>query len=147
MTPARTFAAALGLLLAVAARAADEAPPLGFTAASAVRQREMEAALLALPSPARCESQHAELTRAHVAGTEGARRVAEVVASGLREAGLETEIVSYDVLLSSPRRVEVELVAPRLLRLARPEAAIPEDPGSREPSLALPWHAYARARS
>jgi N-acetylated-alpha-linked acidic dipeptidase len=146
MKPARTFAAALSLLLAVSARAVDDAPPLGFTSGSAARQRDLEAALLALPSAARCETQHAELTRApHVAGTEGSRRVAELVASRMREAGLETELVSYDVLLSSPRRVEVALVAPRALALARPEAALPEDPGSREPSLALPWHAYAKS--
>jgi N-acetylated-alpha-linked acidic dipeptidase len=128
------------------ARAADEAPPLGFTAASAAQQREVEAALLALPSAERCESQHAELTRApHVAGTDGSRRVAELVASRMREAGLETEVVSYDVLLSSPRRVEVALVAPRAVALGRPEAALAEDPGSGEPSLALPWHAYAKS--
>ena len=146
MRPARTLAAALSLLLGVSARAADEAPLLGFTAASAAKQREVEAALLALPSAERCESQHAELTRApHVAGTEGSRRVAEMVASRMREAGLETEVVSYDVLLSSPRRVEVALVAPRAVALGRPEAALAEDPGSREPSLALPWHAYARS--
>ena len=146
MKPALRSAAALGLLLAAPARPADDTPPLGFTAASAARQRDLEVALLALPSAARCESEHAALTRApHVAGTEGARRVAEHVASSLREAGLETEVVSYDVLLSSPRRVEVELVAPRALRLARPEAVLPEDPGSGEPSLALPWHAYARS--
>ena len=61
--------------------AVDDAPPLGFTAASAPRQREVEAALLALPSAARCEAHHRELTRApHVAGTEGSRRVAELVA-------------------------------------------------------------------
>jgi len=146
MKPARLTAAALSLLLAVPARAASDAPPLGFTVSSAVRQREVEAALLALPSAARCEAQHAQLTRApHVAGTEGSRRVAEEVASRMREAGLETEVVSYDVLLSSPRRVAVELVAPRPARLARPEAALPEDPGSGEPSLALPWHAYAQS--
>ncbi|HEY8152297.1 MAG TPA: hypothetical protein VIK51_25560, partial [Vicinamibacteria bacterium] len=146
MKPARSTAAALSLLLAVPARAVDDAPPLGFTVSSSARQREVESALLALPSAARCEAQHAELTRApHVAGTDGSRRVAEEVAARMREAGLETEVVSYEVLLSSPRRVEVELVAPRPARLARPEAALPEDPGSREPSLALPWHAYAQS--
>jgi N-acetylated-alpha-linked acidic dipeptidase len=146
MRPARTAAAALSLLLVVSTRATGEEPPLGFTAASAARQRDLEAALLALPSAERCQSQHAELTRApHVAGTDGSRRVAELVASRMREAGLETEVVSYDVLLSSPRRVEVALVAPRAMALARPEAALAEDPGSREPSLALPWHAYAKS--
>ena len=117
MRPARTYAAALLLLLAVPARAVDDALPLGFTTASAARQRDLEDALLALPSAARCEKEHAELTRApHVAGTEGARRVAEHVAARMREAGLETKLVSYDVLLSWPRRVEVEMVAPRTVR-------------------------------
>jgi N-acetylated-alpha-linked acidic dipeptidase len=139
-------ASAALLLLSLPALSADEPPLFGFTAESSVRQRAVEEALLALPSAARCESLHAQLTRApHVAGTEGSRRVAEEILAHLREAGLETEIASYDVLLSSPRRVEVELVAPRAVRLARPEAALAEDPFSREPSLALPWHAYARS--
>src|SRR5258707_8113883 len=146
MQPARMPSPAHSALPARPARAASDAPPLGFAVSAAVRQREVEAALLALPSAARCEAQHAQLTRApHVAGTEGSRRVAEEVASRMREAGLETEVVSYDVLLSSPRRVAVELVAPRPARLARPQAALPEDPGSGEPSLALPWHAYAQS--
>jgi N-acetylated-alpha-linked acidic dipeptidase len=144
MWTACTRAAAFSLLLAAPAGAGEETPLFGFTAESAARQREVEAALVALPSAARCESLHAQLTRApHVAGTDGSRRVAEEVLWHLRESGLETEMVSYDVLLSFPRRVEVELVAPRLVRLARPEAVLPEDPFSREPSLALPWHAYS----
>ncbi len=145
MSCLRTAAATL-LLGAISAGAGEEPPPLGFTAESAARQREIEAALLAIPSAARCQSLHAQLTRApHVAGTEGGRRVAEEVAARLREAGLETEVVAYDVLLSSPRKVEVELRAPRVMRLGRPEARLAEDPGSGEPSLALPWHAYARS--
>jgi N-acetylated-alpha-linked acidic dipeptidase len=146
MRTACTRAAAFSLLLATPAGGGEERPPLGFTAESAARQREIEAALVALPSAARCESLHAQLTRApHVAGTDGSRRVAEEVLWRLRETGLETEMVSYDVLLSFPRRVEVELVTPRLVRLARPEAELPEDPFSREASLALPWHAYSKS--
>jgi N-acetylated-alpha-linked acidic dipeptidase len=138
--------ATLIAITAIPAPGADVAPPLGFTADSARRQAEMEAALVALPSAARCEALHAQLTRSpHVAGTDGSRRVAEEVLWHLRQAGLETEMVSYDVLLSWPRRVEVALVAPRVVRLARPEAVLPEDPFSREPSLVLPWHAYARS--
>src|SRR5712691_10578435 len=111
MRPARTPLALTLLLFAMPAAAADEAL-LGFTPESARRQREVEEALVALPSAARCESLHARLTRApHVAGTEGARRVAEEVAAHFQESGLETEIVRYDVLLSWPRKVEVEMVA------------------------------------
>src|SRR5258708_36424259 len=130
MKPARLTAAALSLLLAVPARAASDAPPLGFTVSSAVRQREVEAALLALPSAARCEAQHAQLTRApHVAGTEGSRRVAEEVASRMPAAGLETGGVSYDGLLSPPPRVAGGLGAPRPARLAPPQAPLPREPG------------------
>jgi N-acetylated-alpha-linked acidic dipeptidase len=146
MARARAAAGLGALLLVVPVRAADEAPPVGFTAASARRQAEVEEAVMGQPSPTRCEALHAQLTRApHVAGTEGAQRVAEEVAWILRQTGLQTETVSYDVLLSWPRRVEVELVAPRRKRLARPEAAIPEDPFSRAPSLPGPWHAYAKS--
>jgi N-acetylated-alpha-linked acidic dipeptidase len=132
------------LLLALAAP--PEPTLLGFSAESSRRQREVERRFLALPSPGRCEALHRELTRApHVAGTEGSRRVADLVAQELRAAGLQTEVVSYDVLLSRPQTVEAELVAPRRVTLANPEAVLPEDPGSGEPSLARPWHAYSRS--
>jgi N-acetylated-alpha-linked acidic dipeptidase len=130
------------LLSAVAAGPAE--PLLGFTVEGSRRQREMEAAFFALPDPSRCEALHRELTRApHTAGTPGAQRVAEYVAQRFREYGLETEVVSYEVLLSRPRRVELVMVAPRPARLARREDPLPEDPASRDPGLSGPWHAYA----
>jgi N-acetylated-alpha-linked acidic dipeptidase len=132
------------LLLALAAP--EEAALLGFTPDSSRRQREVERAFLALPSPARCEAFHRELTRTpHVAGTEGSKRVADEVSRRFREAGLETEVVTYDVLLSRPRAVEVELVAPRRVVLANREAVLPEDPQSGDPALSGPWHAYSRS--
>jgi N-acetylated-alpha-linked acidic dipeptidase len=137
------------LLLAAAAAGADEGPLLGFTPDSSRRQREVEAAFLALPAPERCEAQHRELTRTpHTAGTEGARRVAAYVADRFREYGLETEVVTYDVLLSSARAVQVEMTTPgdlRPVRLATREDPIPDDPKTAEPTLALPWHAYSRS--
>jgi N-acetylated-alpha-linked acidic dipeptidase len=136
-------------LVAVSVAAADDAGLIGFTAESGRRQRETEAAFLSLPQPESCEAHHRELTKApHTAGTEGARRVAAYVADRFREYGLETEVVSYDVLLSSARVVQVEMTTAdqtRPVRLANREEPIPEDPGSAEPTLALPWHAYARS--
>jgi len=94
----------IGLALLAASVGADERPLIGFTPESSRRQREMEAAFLALPAPDRCEAHHRELTRLpHTAGTEGSRRVAAYVADRFREYGLTTEVVTYDVLLSSPR--------------------------------------------
>jgi N-acetylated-alpha-linked acidic dipeptidase len=135
-----------GPALIVALAASEGLPLFGFTPESSRRQRDLERTFLALPSPGRCESLHRELTRApHVAGTEGSRRVAHVVAQELRRAGLETEIVTYDVLLSRPETVEVELVAPRRATLGNPEEVLPEAPGSGDPSLSRPWHAYSRS--
>ena len=136
-------------VLAVGRLAAEEPGLVGFTADGARRQREIEAQFLPLPAPERCESHHRALTAApHTAGTEGARRVATYVADRFREYGLETEIVTYDVLLSSARVVQVEMTTPdqpKAVRLANREDPIPEDPQSAEPTLALPWHAYAKS--
>jgi N-acetylated-alpha-linked acidic dipeptidase len=132
---------AFALLLAAAV---ESDVLMGFTVESSRRQREVEAALLALPEPGRCEAHHRELTRTpHTAGTEGARRVAEYVAARFREYGLETEVVSYDVLLAWPRGVEVEMESPRRVRLGSREDPIPEDPQSSDPTASGPWHAYA----
>jgi len=136
-------------LWAAAAAAAEDAGLIGFTADGGRRQREVEAAFLSLPQPGGCEAHHRELTKApHVAGTEGARRVAAYVADRFRDYGLETEVVSYDVLLSSARVVQVEMTTPDRatpVRLANREEPIPEDPWSSDPTLTLPWHAYARS--
>jgi N-acetylated-alpha-linked acidic dipeptidase len=133
------------LLLATHAAAADE-PLRGFTSESSGRQRAAEQALLALPSPDRCRAHHRELTRhPHPAGTAEAQRVADYVAARFRENGLATEVVAYDVLLSWPRSVEVELVAPSAVRLATREDAVPEDPDSAQAGISGPWHAYAKS--
>lgn len=135
------------LLFVVAPGAAGAEDALrGFTPETAARQRTAEQALLALPSADRCRAHHRELTRhPHPAGTPGSERVAEYVAARFRENGLQAEVVTYDVLLSSPRSVEVELVAPVAARLATREDAIPEDPDSAHPGISGPWHAYARS--
>ncbi len=133
-----------GLAFAGGARASDG--PAGFLPEHYERQQGAERALLALPSPERCRAHHRELTREpHPAGSEAGRRVADYVAARFREAGLATEIVTYDVLLSSPRSVEVELVAPTTARLATREDALPEDPDSAHPDISGPWHAYAKS--
>src|SRR5512139_3810505 len=97
-----------------------------------------------LTAASRAEAHLRELTRTpHTAGTEGDRRVAEYVAERFRDYGLDTSIETYEVLLSAPRLVEVELVAPRSERLGRQEEPVPEDPQSADPSVSGPWHAYA----
>ena len=130
------------------AAAIQSLPPalLGFGTESSARQRAVEARLAEMAEPARCEAHHRELTRTpHVAGTEGARRVAEYVAARFREYGLETEVVPYDVLLAWPRAVEVELVAPLRAPLATREDPVEGDPQTADPAAGGPWHAYAKS--
>jgi N-acetylated-alpha-linked acidic dipeptidase len=137
---------AAGALLLAAAAQPVPAPLLGFAMESTARQRAVEARLMEMAEPARCEAHHRELTRTpHVAGTEGARRVAAYVAERFREYGLETEVVPYDVLLAWPRAVEVELVAPTRARLATREDPVEGDPQTADPTASGPWHAYAKS--
>ena len=139
-------AVAAAALLLLAAVQPLPAPLLGFGAQSSARQRAVEARLMEMAEPGRCEAHHRELTRTpHVAGTEGARRVAAYVAERFREYGLETEVVPYDVLLAWPRAVEVELVAPTRARLATREDPVAGDPQTADATASGPWHAYAKS--
>jgi N-acetylated-alpha-linked acidic dipeptidase len=132
--------------LLAAVLAAASTAPLGFTPESGARQRAVEARLSTMAEPARCEAHHRELTRTpHVAGTEGAERVVRYVADRFREYGLETEVVTYDVLLAYPRAVEVELLAPARATLATREDPVAGDPQTADPAANGPWHAYAKS--
>jgi N-acetylated-alpha-linked acidic dipeptidase len=139
--------AVAGLASWAAIAVAETMPDLlGFLPESSAKERAVEARLLTMAAPERCEVHHRELTRSpHTAGTAGAERVVAYVADRFREYGLETEVVSYDVLLASPRSVEVDLIAPRPARLATREDAIPEDPSTSDASASGPWHAYAKS--
>ncbi len=137
-------APALVLILAAAPKPAPDPSPLfGFTPEGSTRERAVEALFLSMPLPARCREHHRELTKTpHTAGTDGARRVAEYVAGRFREYGLETEVAAYDVLLSSPTVVDIQLVAPAPALLANREEPVLEDPDSGQAALSPPWHAY-----
>jgi N-acetylated-alpha-linked acidic dipeptidase len=134
------------VLLLAAAPPVPEGALRGFSLRAANRERAAEEALQALASPERCRAHHRELTREpHTAGTPEGKRVADYVAARFREYGFEVEQESYEVLLSSPRAVEVELTAPEPRRLGTREDVLPEDPDSAHPHLSGPWHAYAKS--
>ena len=72
-------------------------------------EARVEARFLAVPE-ARLAGQHLKALTAepHLASSPGDRRTAEYVAAKFREAGLETEIVPYRVLLNQPKEVSLE---------------------------------------
>lgn len=85
----------------------------GFFPEHVARQAEWEKIFRAVPTPEQAREDLKTLTRTpHVAGTLEDLKTAQYVLEQFRAAGLEAEIVEYQVLLPMPREVRVDLVAP-----------------------------------
>ncbi|MBZ5563991.1 MAG: M28 family metallopeptidase [Acidobacteriia bacterium] len=123
-----------------------EQVPLGFSPQSYRDASRWEQRFLELPDAARCDRYLRRLTaRPHVAGTAGDRHVSKLIYDEFRRDGLNPRIVEYRVLLSYPKRIAVELVAPVQVALANPEPPIPGDKDTRvrDPLARMPWNAYS----
>lgn len=79
----------------------------------------------------------------HMAGTPADRRTADYVRGVLDEAGFETEIAEYHVLLSYPRRVAVTVTRPTRIELDLLERSNPLDKDSHDLGAVEPFNAYA----
>ena len=120
--------------------------PLGFSPQSYEAEGKWEERFLEIPDAARCERYARELTsRPHVAGTPGDRRVTQFLYDEFRRDGLNPQIVEYRVLLSYPKKVGLELVAPEHVVLANPEPPIAHDKATRvrDRLARVPWNAYS----
>jgi N-acetylated-alpha-linked acidic dipeptidase len=85
----------------------------GFFPTSAARQAELEKSFQQSPTPDRARLDLWALTaEPRMAGTPEAYRAAQFVLEQFRAAGLEAEIVEYEVLLPMPREIKVDLVEP-----------------------------------
>ena len=159
MRPAR---AALLALLAVASLAATGWMPsvqlaslsfvqpsagkrhLGYSAAGWRRQAALEKQFRDVISAESISAHHAVVTsRPHMAGTDGARVVAESIATMLKRSGLDVEVVEYQAYLSTPREVAVSLVAPvnESLRVTEPPSS--RDADTENPDLGPGFVAYS----
>ena len=131
------FVSAIALIGVFLLAGADEAPLPGFTPVRSAAQLKLEQKFLTLPDAARAEQNHKTLTNEpHVAGSDANRRVVEFIRSEFERAGLHTEVEEFQVLLPSPLRLELELLAPVSFKGPTPEY-VPEDPASDDPR-ALP---------
>src|SRR5262245_115539 len=92
------------------------APPprlRGFTVKSGADQRATETKFLALPQASECRQFLRVLTEdPHPAGSEASRALAEYVRARFLQFGFEAEPVTYEVLLSTAKKIEVTLVEP-----------------------------------
>ncbi|HET6371987.1 MAG TPA: M28 family peptidase, partial [Candidatus Polarisedimenticolia bacterium] len=148
--PRPPFKAALVLLALASFMTAMGAPSggrtlAGFTRTSAATELLWERLLSLSLDPNRVEVDFRELTREpHPAGSERNNALARYVADSFRQAGLEevTEI-PYDVLMSYPKEVTVEMVAPIRHVATLAEDVYEADPDTANPRLGTPYHAFS----
>jgi N-acetylated-alpha-linked acidic dipeptidase len=142
-------AAALAAVVLIAGCASPSTPtaPLirGFTPAASATQREIEARFRALPSADAIAAWHRYLTREpHPATSPRTREIAEYIAAQWRAQGLEDVVIRrYDVLSSNPRRIHVEMLAPRRYVPTLREDPYPEDPDSAQPEVSGAWTSFS----
>jgi len=97
------------------------------------------------PDPKLAEEHLRILTQApHVAGSPEDLKTAEYVAQKFREAGLETQIVEYKVLLSFPQEVSVDITAPPSVKMHGPSREhVEDDPYQDDPRVLPAYNAYS----
>jgi N-acetylated-alpha-linked acidic dipeptidase len=117
---------------------------LGFSSAGLLRERSSEADFVRNLSIESISNLHREITkRPHMAGSEASMAVAEKIRKALTNAGLTTEVHEFDVLLSTPKSISVELLEPTREQLSVREPADPLDPDSSNPELGPAFVAYS----
>jgi hypothetical protein len=141
---ALAFATASGCQSPPVARAQSPGARLGFSSRAMVRERQAEATFTAQLSTESISKFHRAVTkRPHMAGSPASKAVAETIRQELESAGLETEVHEFQVYLSTPRSIRVELVKPNRVPLNVREPASPMDPDSGNPELAPAFVAYS----
>ena len=86
----------------------------GYSKPATARQREIEESFLRIPSPEKARALHRLLTaEPHPAGSERNNELARYLAKQFEEQGWEdVKLHQYDVLVSDPREVAVEMLSP-----------------------------------
>lgn len=138
-----TLACLLASLACAQPREAER-PRLGYTSESFTREQVVERQFQALISSRSLSDAHRALTRRpHMAGTEGGREVVDYLRQTLSKAGLDVEVLEYEVFLSHPRRIQVEIVAPTARRLSVREPSIDSIPDTAHSELSVAFVAYS----
>ncbi len=155
--PVRPFAAVSLLSILATSAPAAVAPPQadtpgtapaarlrGFTTKAAAEQRATESRFLEIPRAARAKQFLKILTEdPHPAGTEEGRALADYVRAQLLSFGFDAELVSYEVLLSRPKKVALTLLAPEKYEAKLVEEGVAWDKDSFTTSALPPFHGYA----
>ncbi|HVP90972.1 MAG TPA: M28 family metallopeptidase [Terriglobales bacterium] len=80
----------------------------------------------------------------HVASSPRNNELARFVLDEWKACGLEdVHLAEYDVLLSFPERIRVEIVSPEKVALSLREDSYPQDPDTSRADVGLPYNAYS----
>lgn len=80
----------------------------------------------------------------HRAGTPSNRKVADYIATVMKESGMAIQEYPYDIFMPlGPGIVDISLITPQRIPLAIQEDIIPEDPYSSHSGLDIGWNAYS----
>ena len=121
---------------------------IGFSPASLKAHRAAEARFLASVSTDTMSAFHRSVTtHPHIAGTPASMDIAAIVQRAFADAGLETEVREYDVLLSTPQSISAEVAAPTRETLSANEPPNDADPDSKHPDLGPGFVAYSASGS
>jgi N-acetylated-alpha-linked acidic dipeptidase len=138
--------AAAALVMMLANVAAAQQPLVGYSAAAAARQRELEADAIRRPSPASAATQSRSLSQEpHVAGTAAQARTRDYVIAQMKSWGLETEVRTYDVFMPHPTAIRVWRTAPDARELDLKEGPVAADETSGHAIEVPPINGYGGA--
>jgi N-acetylated-alpha-linked acidic dipeptidase len=129
------------LILANAQPTWSQSSIMGFTAASAARESQIEQQFKAIPNPEEERRQHRIFTsEPHIAGSKRNNELATYVADEWRRQGLEDVVVRrYDVYSTEPKRTSLEMVAPIRYRASLREEGYDVDPDTKNPRVSSAW--------
>ncbi len=148
MTITRFTATIAVSLLAVstASAQATQAQIAGFTSADAQHQRELEAKVAALASPANADALSRELSlMPHMAGTPAQARTRDIFVRELKKYGIDPEVRTYSIYMPHPTSVHLYRVSPHAVELSLPEGPIAEDTTSFSYPQVLTFNGYGAA--
>ena len=114
---------------------------LGFTPASAERQKSVEQKFKSIPSPEEEKRQHRIFTQEpHIAGSERNNELARYIAEEWKKQGLEDVVIHrYDVYATFPKSTSLEMVAPVPFKASLREQAYDVDPDTKNPNVTPAW--------
>jgi N-acetylated-alpha-linked acidic dipeptidase len=119
----------------------------GYTAKSSARQRQIEKQLVAIPNAERARRQHRYFTaEPHPAGSARNNDLAKYIADEWKQQGWEdVKIHRYDVLVSEPREVSLEMIAPQSYKAMLREDAYDVDPDTKNPRVMGSYFALSQS--